>query len=154
MNLPTSFTTTIRNTFGENGKRWLAELPDLLAEASHRWELTLGEPFLLSYNYVCAVTRADGTPAVLKLGVPNRELSSETAALRLYDGEGACRLYESDPEAGMLLFERLFPGTMLCDYADDETHCITSTFSPPRAAGWQLTPRVSSALPNTKWGRC
>ncbi len=32
MNLPTSFTTTIRNTFGEDGKRWLAELPDLLAE--------------------------------------------------------------------------------------------------------------------------
>lgn len=121
MNLPTSFTTTIRNTFGEDGKRWLAELPDLLAEVSRRWELTLGEPFLLSYNYVCAATRADGTPAVLKIGVPNRELSSEIAALRLYTGEGACRLYESDPEAGMLLLERLLPGTMLCDYADDET---------------------------------
>ncbi len=39
--------------------------------------------------------RASGSAqerVVLKLGVPNRELTSEIAALRLYDGRGACRL--------------------------------------------------------------
>ncbi|MFH1907202.1 MAG: aminoglycoside phosphotransferase family protein [Chloroflexota bacterium] len=149
MNLPTSFTTTIRNTFGEDGKRWLAELPDLLAEASRRWDLTLGEPFLLSYNYVCAVTRADGTPAVLKLGVPNRELSSEIAALRLYDGEGACRLYESDPEAGMLLLERLLPGTMLCDYADDETQTAIAAEVMKRI--WRPAPEGEPLITLKSW---
>ncbi len=120
LNLPPDFVNNIRQAFAPQGDRWLAELPDLLAEASHRWELTLGEPFLLSYNYVCAATRADGTPAVLKIGVPNPELTSEINTLRLYDGQGACRLLEADAENGMLLLERLYPGAMLVTLEDDD----------------------------------
>ena len=56
---------------------------------------------------------------VLKLGVPNRELTSEIAALRLYDGRGACRLLDADAEKGMLLLERLQPGHMLARLEDD-----------------------------------
>ncbi|HEX7541290.1 MAG TPA: hypothetical protein VF352_04095, partial [Anaerolineales bacterium] len=80
MNLPPAFVNNVTQAFGDPGRRYLAALPDLLAEVAHRWDLTLGKPFLLSYNYVCAVTRADGTPAVLKIGVPNRELTSEIKA--------------------------------------------------------------------------
>lgn len=36
--------------------------------------------------------RADGTDVVLKVGVPNPELLTEIAALRLYDGHGIVRL--------------------------------------------------------------
>ncbi len=35
---------------------------------------------------------------VLKIGVPKRELKSEMAALRLFDGDGACRLIDYDEE--------------------------------------------------------
>jgi streptomycin 6-kinase len=56
---------------------------------------------------------------VLKLGVPNRELTSEIAALRLYNGRGACRLLDADAEKGMLLLERLQPGHMLAMLEDD-----------------------------------
>jgi streptomycin 6-kinase len=121
LNLSSSFITTILNTYRDDSKRWLAELPALLAEAARRWNLTPGEPFLLSYNYVCAVTQqADGTPAVLKLGVPDRELTSEMAALRYFDGDGAVRLLEADPERGMCLLERLHPGEMLATLTDDD----------------------------------
>jgi streptomycin 6-kinase len=106
--------------FGDSGRRYLDDLPDLLAKAAYRWNLTLGEPFLLSYNYVCAVTRADGTPAVLKLGVPNRELTSEIKTLHVYAGQGACHLLEADARQGMLLLERLQPGTMLATLEDDD----------------------------------
>ena len=119
MNLPTFFVNNVTQAF-PNGAEWLAELPNLLAEASSRWDLTLGDPFLLSYNYVCAATRADGIPVVLKVGVPNRELTSEIKALRLYDGQGACRLLEADAGHGMLLLERLQPGTMLATLEDDD----------------------------------
>lgn len=112
----------IRLGFPKQAEAWLASLPGLLEEAARRWDLVLGEPFLLSYNYVCAATRADGSPAALKIGVPDRELTSEMTALRLYDGQGACRLYEADPDRGMLLVERLLPGTMLHKAGlDDET---------------------------------
>ncbi len=120
MDLPPVFITNITNTFGENGRRFLDDLPMLLANASLRWDLVVGDPFLLSYNYVCAATRVDGSPAVLKVGVPNVELTSEINALKEYDGHGACILYESDPEIGMLLLERLLPGTMLATLQDDD----------------------------------
>jgi streptomycin 6-kinase len=119
LNLPPDF---IRNVIVSypHGAEWLRQLPDLLARAARRWELELGEPFLLSYNYVCAATRKGGSQAVLKLGVPNVELTSEINALRLYDGQGACRLLEANAEQGMLLLERLTPGRMLVTLEDDD----------------------------------
>ncbi len=136
INLPPAFVKNITNAFGETGRRYLAALPDLLAAAAKRWDLTLGEPFLLSYNYVCAATRPSSPPGldtplrgystsgsaqdcVLKIGVPNRELTSEINTLRVYAGQGACRLLEADAEAGMLLLERLQPGTILATLEDD-----------------------------------
>jgi streptomycin 6-kinase len=121
MNLPPEFVKNITMVF-PNGAEWLARLPDLLAAAAHRWDLTLGEPFLLSYNYVCAATcpSSSAQDVVLKIGVPNVELTSEINTLRFYDGQGACRLYDSDPDAGMLLLERLFPGEMLVTLEDDD----------------------------------
>ena len=120
MNLPGDFVKNIRNAFPAEAESWLARLPVLLEEAAARWDLTIGEPFLLSYNYVCTATRADGTPAVLKVGVPNQELTSEINTLRVYAGQGACRIYEGDSERGMLLLERLIPGTMLVTLEDDD----------------------------------
>jgi len=120
VNFPQTFVNNIRVSFGAEGERWLADLPHLLDQAAQKWQLTLGEPFLLSYNYVCAATRADGSDVVLKLGVPNRELHSELAALRLFNGNGAVRLLAADEEKSMFLLERLRPGRMLVDLQDDE----------------------------------
>ncbi len=120
LNLPPDFIRNIRQSYPPAGEKWLAELPQLLAQASRHWDLEIGEPFLLSYNYVCAATLKDGTEAVLKIGVPNIELTSEINTLRVYNGQGACRLLETDADAGMLLLERLRPGSMLVTLKDDD----------------------------------
>jgi len=120
MNLSPDFVKNIRQSFSLDGEKWLADLPNLLAMASRRWDLELGESLLLSYNYVCAATLKNGIEAVLKIGVPNRELTSEINTLHLYNGKGACRLLEADAEKGMLLLERLRPGTMLATLKDDD----------------------------------
>ena len=119
LNLPADFIRNIQTSF-PGGNEWLERLPVLVVEAAHRWELIPGKPFLLSYNYVCAAIRKDGSQAVLKIGVPNRELTSEINTLRVYAGQGACRLLEADPEAGMLLLERLRPGQMLAMLENDD----------------------------------
>jgi streptomycin 6-kinase len=120
MILPASFVQTIRNTFGEAGASWLDRLPALLAESAERWSLTLAPAVSnLSYNYVAPATRADGTPVMLKLGVPNPELLTEIAALEHYAGRGICQLLAADRERGMLLLERLQPGDMLSSLAND-----------------------------------
>lgn len=99
---------------GEAGQQWLDRLPALLAACEARWEVTVEPPFPLSYNYVTPATRADGTPVVLKAGFPgSTELQREIEALRCYAGEGMARLLEADPEQGVMLLERLLPGTPL-----------------------------------------
>jgi streptomycin 6-kinase len=57
---------------------------------------------------------------MLKMGVPNDEMRSEIAALRLFNGEGACKLIDYDEERCWMLLERLHPGVMLSTMEDDE----------------------------------
>ncbi len=120
MELPADFVHNVLGSSGADGKRFLEQLPALLDETAQKWGLRLGPPFMLSYNYVCVAQRADGTPVVLKAGVPNPELTSEIHALSLFGGTGTCRLLESDEANGLLLLERLSPGKMLSTLDDDE----------------------------------
>ena len=119
MNLPSEFISNIQNTFREDGHAFLKALPDLIAEASTRWGLTDVQPApILSYNFVAFANRGNNN-VVLKMGVPNREMKSEMATLRLFNGEGACRLLECDEERYWMLLERLNPGVMLSTLEDD-----------------------------------
>jgi len=140
MHLPPELIQTIKNTFGADGEAWLASFPDPVAEASLRWGLTDITPVQnLSYNFVAfaklslesnvsrrwlqslqCLETLHSDEVILKLGVPNRELTSEIAALCLYNGRGACRLLDADPKKGMMLLERLHPGTLLSTLEDDE----------------------------------
>lgn len=119
--LPEQFARTIVELYDDEGVAWLNRLPSAIAECEQRWSLTVKPPFPnLSYNYVAPAVHSDGLDVVLKLGMPNPELSSEIAALRLYDGRGSVALLDADAERGILLLERLKPGTTLADLADDE----------------------------------
>lgn len=126
--LPPDFIRTVQGSFGGGGKRWLEALPASLEEVACRWDLVDIRPVPnLSYNFVAFARRGGGpgrpleeAEVVLKLGVPNRELTGEIAALRHYDGRGACRLLEADAEEGALLLERLRPGRLLATLADDD----------------------------------
>jgi len=59
------------------------------------------------------VTTAEGEQAVLKVQQPHRESEHEAAALELWDGDGAIRLLDAEPEEHALLLERCVPGTPL-----------------------------------------
>lgn len=119
--LPAMFRTRITGVFGADGTTWLNTLPSLLEEAAARWHLEVASPFgPLSYNYVSPAVRVGGEAAVLKAGVPCAELRNEISALRHYDGRSAVRLLEADPGRGLLLLERVAPGTPLEELDDDE----------------------------------
>jgi len=108
--------------FGERGKQWLATLPALLDQTADRLELTLLHPYPnLTYNYVAPAICADGREVVLKLGVPNRELTSEICALRYFSGRGSAVIIDADAESGVLVLERLVPGEPLTSLAKDRT---------------------------------
>ncbi|MEV4624891.1 aminoglycoside phosphotransferase family protein [Micromonospora sp. NPDC049523] len=112
MTIPAVFRRNVSEAWGEAGQRWLDELPSLVTTITHAWDLDVGEPYVLSFNWVAPATTADGTPSVLKLGVPESDhLFHEAAALTCFDGRGAVRLLDRDADRGALLLERAAPGT-------------------------------------------
>jgi len=120
MNLPVDFQKNILSAFGEQGHEWLAHLPKLIDEASQQWHLVDAQQVPnLSYNFV-AFAKQRSAEVILKIGVPNPELTSEMRTLELFNGDGACRLLDCDEQKGFLLIERLKPGLMLADLQNDD----------------------------------
>jgi streptomycin 6-kinase len=113
------FTTT---RLGAEGEAWLARLPALVNACEDRWDVVAGPPFLPggAIAYVVPVLRADGSEAVVKISLIERENRFEGEALRAWDGRGAVRLLGTEPALGALLLERCRPGASLLALADEE----------------------------------
>ena len=95
---------------------WLERLPGVLRNLERRWSLALGEPFdgeEVSCSWVAPVALADGSTAVLKLGMPHMEGEHELQGLRFWDGNAVVRLLAADDELAAMLLERCEPGTAL-----------------------------------------
>ncbi len=119
--LPASLVRAVTTAHPHEGPLWLATLPTLIADYAQRWQLTAGAAFPdLSTAFVAPAQRADGSEAVLKIGISRTERSQEIEALRLFAGRGAVPLLEADHEHGALLLERLRPGLALATLDDDD----------------------------------
>lgn len=119
LRLPEKFINYIMSIHDGVGQQWLNNLPHLLALYSSQWHLKLQICFEnLSYNYVAPGITAEGKNIVLKCGMPNSELMTEISALTHFNGVGAVKLLQADVESGVLLLERIMPGTSLEKYPD------------------------------------
>ena len=98
---------------------WITGLPAIVAALADRWSLRVGEPFQPGgqCSWTAPVTGPAGAELVLKVGFRSAtgEERDEAAALRLWQGDGAVRLYAADKSdsAYALLIERCVPGTPL-----------------------------------------
>jgi len=111
------------------GAAWLERLPDVLRNLEHRWSLTLDALFdgdEVSCSYVTSAIRADGTPAVLKIGMPHMEGEHEIHGLRFWNGDPTVRLLMADDELGAMLLERCEPGTPLRALPECEQDLVIS----------------------------
>lgn len=145
--LPSSF---IR--ISEEAPSWLNALPYRVARLTAKWSITLDTHFPdIRINYVAPATRADGTPCVLKVSRFVDETKYEIAALRLWNGDGAARLLEADPDIGALLIERLEPGTMLSEVAETDDDAATVIASGILRQLWRPVPENSGLCPLERW---
>jgi streptomycin 6-kinase len=93
---------------------WLSRVPEILRDLEHRWSLTLGAPYQdATCAWVAPATLANGTAAVLKLGMPHMEGDHEIQGLRFWNGDPTVRILDSDDALGAMLLERCEPGTNL-----------------------------------------
>ncbi|MDP8925019.1 MAG: aminoglycoside phosphotransferase family protein [Chloroflexota bacterium] len=122
-------------------------MPALVADLARRWDVIVGSPFALSYNYVAAATRSDGTEGVLKVGFPRHELEREIAAVRLNGGDGMCRLLECDDGVCAMLLERLRPGETLAGLARTDDTAATRIGAEVMRRLWRPVPDSADGGP-------
>jgi streptomycin 6-kinase len=115
--VPAYLAETARRDDGVRG--WIAGLPAIVADLASRWSLQVGEPFQPGgqCSWTAPVTDRAGAGLVLKVAFrfPGGDERDEAAGLRLWDGNGAARLYAAreSESANALLIERCMPGTPL-----------------------------------------
>ena len=147
LDLPIEF---IRHNAGDPA--WLGALPDLLARLARRWSLTVAPTFPeIRINYVVPAMRDDGTACVLKVSRHVDETRNEIAALLLWDGQGAVRLLDADPDAGALLLERLDPGTMLVEVAESDDDAATAIAAGVLRQLWRPVPAPNGLRSLESW---
>ena len=108
-----------------------------------------------------AAVTGDGTEAVLKVQEPHRESEHEAAALELWDGHGAIRLLDHDPDEHALLLERCVPGTPLSEVGQDTALDVFVELLPRlwKPAGEPFRPLADEAawwveyLPKQDWSK-
>ncbi|MDQ8040078.1 MAG: aminoglycoside phosphotransferase family protein [Rickettsiella sp.] len=125
MNLPEKLIKNILSVYGNVGKAWLDNLPNLLPHYAKKWQLTIKDSFN-NASVVIEVILDNGHSAILKCGVPSKEFMNEVAALQHFNGKGAVKLFDAEASAGVMLLEKLVPGTLLEEFSNETRNVINS----------------------------
>lgn len=120
--VPTPSHTTqqnIEDVYGEMGRVWLTELPEMLARICANWGLQIDALLGGNYAVVYLVRDVNHRLKVLKVGVPAREIEREWRTLKAFGGRGCVALEAVDPGCAALLLERIAPGRAATELTDD-----------------------------------
>ncbi|MES2607967.1 MAG: aminoglycoside phosphotransferase family protein [Pseudomonadota bacterium] len=115
--------SNIINIYGDRGKVWLDDLPEIIRKLEVKWDLSDLTPVQnLSFNYVLTGFQNE-KPIVLKVGLDENTLMREAAALTVLKNTGAVQILAQDK--GVILLERVVPGTSLKGFfPDNDTQAI------------------------------
>lgn len=114
IDIPRTFVTDLTRFTGDAGRQWIAGLPALVSTLCERWNVELTrEPAMHGALGVVFPAVRDGLPCVLKVCWQDQTTADEARALRLWNGNGTVRLYESSPSEGAMLLERLDSNRLL-----------------------------------------
>lgn len=118
-------------SMGAEGRAWVAHLPGLVRELEQLWGVEAGASIAGgSESLVAEATLADGTGAVLKIGLPgSADLRAEATVFRLAAGRGYAQLLAHDAPRNALLLERLgMPLSRRCESTAARIRAICRTF--------------------------
>jgi streptomycin 6-kinase len=122
-----TFEQNIINLYGEKGRQWQENLPNLVAQLGNTYGLSNLKPVNnLSYNYVLSGFQGP-QPIILKLGLDIDGFKRESTALMAFSGFGVVEILSENK--GLLLLECAVPGVSLKSHFpenDDEAINITA----------------------------
>lgn len=124
---------------GADGARWLEQLPRVVRNLEHEWDISVGAALNGgSEALVARATTADGSRAIIKIGVPGPTgFEQEARALQLADGRGYVKLLRYDAARRVMLQEEL--GTALAQLGLSIRHQIEAICATMRQA-WIAVP--------------
>jgi streptomycin 6-kinase len=122
MKIPEHLVSTIQGVHKEKGKEWVENFSRLVSfvEKTYSVKFDASSSYNLSYNFVASATKADGTKVVIKMSVPNSELTSEVNWLKYNKDGQVVHLLEYDQEKGIVILEHLEPGLPLSTIQDEQ----------------------------------
>ncbi len=107
------FTKNILSLYGENGQKWLHNMPHLINQIAQIWHLTELKPVKkLSYNYVLSGIQY-GKPVILKIAFRIDAMRREIEALQHFNGSGCVTILDASNKHGAILLEQVIPGDEL-----------------------------------------
>ncbi|MEU4389472.1 aminoglycoside phosphotransferase family protein [Kribbella sp. NPDC023855] len=118
--VPQAFARSTIAREGDNGTRWLTQLPKLVAELLERWDcVPHGDLMYGGVGVVVRVRRPDLGDAVLKVSFPHPGNDYEPDAFAAWRGCGAVVLHERDYAQYAMVLERAH-STTLATIADED----------------------------------
>ncbi len=106
------------NVWGQQGKLWLKQLPEIIQRLAKHWALSEIEVVCnLSYNYVAKVLQKNNTWVVLKISCDKNLIRSELHGLQYFSGHGVVTLIDMRLDENALLLEYADPGISLLEYS-------------------------------------
>ena len=108
------FISNILNIYGNNGQKWLDELPRIVQSTAKEWSLSQLNPVEnLSMNYVLMGIKGE-SEIILKLSLDESLMLREMTALKYLRNYGAVEVLAYKPKT--LLLKKLSPATSLKSY--------------------------------------
>lgn len=108
IDVPASFRAMPR--WWADGSGWLDALPGLVAAQCERWDLTPDGVVRHGSNALVVRVRRGDDRLALRLSPPGDDVTTESAALRFWDGRGTVRLHDLDTVHRAQLLEWVTPG--------------------------------------------
>jgi streptomycin 6-kinase len=144
--LPSALPVVVTLGQREDAASWLAGLPALIEQVREQWQLRLSAPLHGgSCSWVAPAHLPDGTPVIVKIGWPHREMRGEPAALAAWAGGPAVRMLKHEPNRHALLLERCEPGSPLTTDLQPAEQRLSSACTVLREL-WAVPPPAGNAF--------
>jgi streptomycin 6-kinase len=109
-----TLTQNITNIYGQKGKDWISNLPNIIAILTKHWNLGHVTPVdNMTFNYVAKATLGDNQPVILKISCDLQTILDERQALIQFNGNGSVKLIDTNDKYNALLLQQAVPGTTL-----------------------------------------
>jgi streptomycin 6-kinase len=131
---------------GQRGERWLAELPEVIAQLERTWSITVGQALSDgTAAYVAPARIVGGGDAILKIAIPEVGFADEVRVLESAQGHGYVRLLAADREREAMLLEALGPPLGSLALTPEQQiallcQMLRQAWQAPRPAGLMVTP--------------